>query len=88
LFESVPEAVLISDEQGCIVGMNAQAEKWFGYSREELRGQAIEILVPEQFRQAHAGHRQDYYRGSRRQTMNAGLELCGRRKDARSFSST
>jgi len=85
LFESVPEAVVFTDEQGCIVGMNAQVEKWFGYSHEELRGQPIEILVPERFREAHGRHRQDYHREPRRRAMNAGIELCGRRKDGKEF---
>ncbi len=85
LFECVSEAAVVSDETGCIVRVNAQVEKLFGYSRDELRGQPIEVLVPERFRQAHLGHRQHYHQDPRRRAMNSGLELCGRHKDGSEF---
>jgi len=83
LFESVPEAVVISDETGCIVRVNIQVERLFGYSRDELRGQPIEILLPGQFRQPHLGlgHHQDPQRGA----LGMGLEQCGRHKDGKEF---
>jgi len=83
LFESVPEAVVISDEKGCIVRVNIQVERLFGYSRDELRGQPIEILLPGQFRHPHLGlgHHQDPQRGA----LGMGLEQCGRHKDGREF---
>ena len=82
LFESVPEAVVISDENGCIVRVNVQVEKLFGYSRDELRGQPIEILLPEQFRDVvhlGLGDHQDQRRGA----LDMGLERCGKRKDGK-----
>ena len=85
LFEYVPEAVVVSDETGCIVQVNAQVEKLFGYSRDELRGQPIEILVPQRFGQAHVGHRKHYNQDPRRRAMGAGLELRGRHKNGREF---
>ena len=83
LFESVPEAVVISDEQGCIVRVNVQVERLFGYSRDELRGQPIEILLPEQFRHVHLGlgDHQDHQRGA----LDMGLERCGKHKDGKEF---
>ena len=83
LFESVPEAVVISDEQGCIVRVNVQVERLFGYSRDELRGQPIEILLPEQFRPVHLGlgDHQDHQRGA----LDMGLERCGKHKDGKEF---
>ncbi len=83
LFESVPEAVVISDEQGCIVRVNVQVERLFGYSRDELRGQPIEILLPEEFRPVHLGlgDHQDHQRGA----LDMGLERCGKHKDGREF---
>jgi PAS domain S-box-containing protein len=83
LFESVPEAVVISDENGRIVRVNVQVEKLFGYSRDELRGQPIELLLPEQFRDVHLGlgDHQDQRRGA----LDMGLERCGKRKDGKEF---
>jgi PAS domain S-box-containing protein len=83
LFESVPEAVVISDEQGSIVRVNVQVERLFGYSRDELRGQPIEILLPEQFRHVHLGlgDHQDHRRGA----LDMGLERCGKHKDGKEF---
>ena len=83
MFESVPEAVVISDENGCIVRVNAQVERLFGYSRDELRGQSIDILLPEQSRHVHLGpgDHQDQQRGA----LDMGLERCGKHKDGREF---
>src|ERR1700676_1472484 len=83
LFESVPEAVVISDENGCILRVNVQVEKLFGYSRDELRGLPIELLLPEQFRDVHLGRgdHQDQRRGA----LDMGLEQCGKHKDGREF---
>jgi PAS domain S-box-containing protein len=83
LFESVPEAVVISDEQGCIVRVNVQVERLFGYSRDELRGQPIEILLPEQFHHVRLGlgDSQDHRRGA----LDMGLERCGKHKDGKEF---
>jgi PAS domain S-box-containing protein len=81
LFESAPDALLASDEQGRIVQVNAQAESLFGYERKELVGQPIEILVPERFRRTHSVGRSCYYANPHRRVMGTGLDLRGRRKD-------
>ena len=65
--------------------VNSQAEKIFGYQREELLGKDIEILVPERFRGKHPGHRTDFFKNPRAQRMGAGLELAGKRKDGKEF---
>ena len=85
LLESAPDAVLVTDSQGAIQLANAQAELLFGYRREELIGQKIEMLIPERYRGAHAGHRTGYVDAARTRPMGAGLELYGQRKDGSEF---
>ncbi len=85
LFESSPDAIIVSDQDGVITGVNGQAEKFFGYLRTEMVGQPIEMLVPERFRKAHPQHRSEYSANLRSRPMGIGLELYGRRKDGTEF---
>lgn len=85
IVEHAPDAVLIVDGRGSILLVNAQAEAMFGYSREELRGRLIEILVPEPLRALHAGHRARYMAEPHIRPMGVGLNLSGRRKDGGVF---
>jgi PAS domain S-box-containing protein len=85
LVESAPDGVVIADEAGRIVLINSQTETLFGYSREELLGQSVEILLPARFRDSHVGVRRGYTASPRTRPMGAGLDLHGRRKDGGEF---
>jgi PAS domain S-box-containing protein len=85
LLESAPDAMVITDHYSEIVLLNSQTENLFGYSRAELLGQNIEILIPERFRDKHHGHRARYLASPKTRGMGAGLELHGVRKDGTEF---
>jgi PAS domain S-box-containing protein len=85
LLESAPDAMVIADERGRIVLVNAQTERLFGYPRRELLGRGVEILVPERFHGRHAGHRAAYFAAPGVRPMGAGLDLHGRRADGSEF---
>jgi PAS domain S-box-containing protein len=85
LLEAAPDAIVGVDRDGRIVLANAETERTFGYRREELVGQPIEILVPEVVRGMHAKHREEYVIDPRRRPMGAGMQLTARRKDGSEF---
>src|SRR5436305_472916 len=83
--DAAPDAVVVVDQGGSIVEMNAQAEKMFGYGREELLGRPVELLLPERFWARHVDHRRAYFTDPRTRPMGARAGLFGRRKDGREF---
>jgi len=85
LLESAPDSMVIANEQGKIILVNAQTEKLFGYKREELLGLPVETLIPERYRVNHLHYRRDYTDGPRLRPMGAGRELFGLRKDGTEF---
>jgi formate hydrogenlyase transcriptional activator len=84
-FESSPDAIMSADMEGRILRVNSQMEKLFGYSRGELLGQAVELLMPERFRADHPSHRAQYAAQRRSRPMGRGLALYARRKDGSEF---
>jgi PAS domain S-box-containing protein len=86
LLEFAPDAFVIVNREGRIILVNAQTEKLFGYVREELIGQSVEMLMPEGFRSQHVGHRTQYATDPRPRAMGACLDLLARRKDGSNVS--
>ena len=79
--EAIPDAVAAVNQQGVIIQVNSQTEKLFGYTRSELIGQKIEMLVPERQRPQHDQHRDQFHRQPKIRRMGSGLDLSGRRRD-------
>jgi two-component system, sensor histidine kinase len=85
VLDSSPDAMVLVDSKGLIVFANQQLSTLFGYDREEIRGQAVEVLIPERFRPQHLRHRGDFATERRVRPMGAGLDLYARRKDGCEF---
>jgi two-component system cell cycle sensor histidine kinase/response regulator CckA len=85
LLESASQAIITADRTGRIVLSNRRAEEMFGYTREELMGASLEVLLPESRRAAHRRERDDYFMHPRARPMGMGMDLIARRKDASEF---
>lgn len=85
LLEAAPDAMVIVGPDGRITLGNAQTDRLFGYSRDELVGSELEMLLPERFRDRHLQHRRDYFAQPLLRPMGGGLELFGLRHDGTEF---
>jgi len=85
LFESAPHGVLVADEDGRILLLNAEMEKLFGYSRTELIGLSVDVLVPERYRGNHVKFRNDFASLPQSRRMGMGRDLFGRCRDGTEF---
>ncbi len=83
--ESAPTAMVMVDQAGSIVLVNAFTETLFGYQREELLGCSVEILLPARYRAAHPGLREGFFRVPSSRRMGEGRDLYGQRKDGSEF---
>jgi len=85
LLDAAPDAVVAVTGEGCIALVNAQAERLFGYTRQELAGQSVEILVPDAVKAGHPALRAGYAADPGSRPMAARTELSGRRRDGSTF---
>jgi PAS domain S-box-containing protein len=85
LLELAPDAIVGVSEDGRIVLVNREAEKLFGYAREELKGEPVETLIPGRFQAAHHAHRARYFENPQPGPMGTGLDLHGVRRDGSEF---
>lgn len=83
--EAAPNAMVLTGADGRIVLVNAQTEKLFGYSRGELVGQCVDMLVPQRVRASHSGYRDTFYRDPTSRPMGIGRDLFAVRKDGSEF---
>ena len=85
MVEASPDGMLLADEHGTILSVNAQVEAMFGYDRVHLLGRPVEELLPERHRQVHTAHRTRYRAQPNIRAMGSGLNLAGRRSDGTEF---
>ncbi|MEU4425982.1 PAS domain S-box protein [Actinoplanes sp. NPDC024001] len=85
LLQAAPDAIIGASRDGTITLINTQAERLFGYQRDELLGQSVDLLVPERLRAGHPRHRDEYFAHPRTRPMGAGAALAAVRKDGTEF---
>src|SRR5215469_3129623 len=85
LLESASQAIISIDRTGRIVLVNRRTEEMFNYTRDELLGGRIDMLLPESKRSSHGRQRDDYFGRLRIRPMGIGMDLAGRRRDGTEF---
>ena len=85
MLDAVPDALVIVDRTGRMVLVNSRLEQLFGYSRAELIGRPLDVLLPPRFHGVHRSHQERYFENRRPRPMGSGLDLRGQRKDGSEF---
>jgi PAS domain S-box-containing protein len=85
VFEAAPDGIVLVGADGAIVDVNPCALRMFGYERDEVVGQAVEMLVPRELQRSHVDHRHRYMGAPRARPMGVGVELRGLRKNGSEF---
>lgn len=83
IFNNSPDAIIVADEQGIIKLVNSQAELLFGYHKTELRGQYVEMLIPDAVRDRHRYQRESYTEHPQIRPMGTGLDLRAKKKNGK-----
>lgn len=86
LFLHATEGILVANKNGEIIRINSSAEKMFGYEKDELLGQKIEVLIPQRITHTHVSHREGFNKNPHPRSMGAGMNLYARRKDNSEFA--
>lgn len=85
LFTSAAEGLVVANAGGIIQIINPRVEEMFGYTKDELIGHPVELLMPREFRKKHVGHRHRYNAHPTKRAMGIGLDLVAERKDGSNF---
>jgi PAS domain S-box-containing protein len=85
LMESASQAIIAVNQRGRIEVVNNKAEELFGYERDDMIGQPLELLLPERLRDSHVGHRDRYFDHPHARPMGIGMELAGLRSNGQEF---
>ncbi|HEX8947434.1 MAG TPA: PAS domain S-box protein [Dissulfurispiraceae bacterium] len=85
LIEAAPDAMVFVERSGRIALVNNEMEKLFGYSREELIGRDLHMLIPERYREIHRKNLAGFFATPRRRPMGSGLKIYGLKKDGAEF---
>lgn len=85
LFEHATESIIVTDETGNILFLNPATEKYFAYTRDELVGKPVELLIPKRFAHGHENHRKSFGQNPHARSMGEGLELYAIRKNGTEF---
>ena len=85
VLELAPDGIVVIDNNRKMQMVNVQTEKLFGYTREEMIGKAVEMLMPDRFREAHPDHERKFIAEQKTRLMGVGKELFGKRKDGSEF---
>src|SRR5690349_18110003 len=85
LLDAAPDGIVVCDGKGMLVLVNSEAERMFGYARDELLGHSIDLLIPEHVRPRHHLHFASYTADPKLRPMGSNLDLHGRRKDGGEF---
>lgn len=85
ILQTVPDAMIVIDEAGCIRDYSHTAERQFGWTAEEVTGKNVSMLMPSPYREAHDGYLERYYRTGERRIIGIGRVVVGERKDGSTF---
>lgn len=85
IVEAIPDGVVIVDGSGLIMLVNREMERLVGYSREQMLGEAVEMIIPGELRESHVANREDFAAAPRRRSMGLGLDLAAQRNDGSTF---
>ena len=85
IFQFATEGILVTNEKSEIINANPSAEKLFGFEKDELIGQKIEVLIPKRYTEKHVSQRDNFQQNPHARSMGAGMELFGAKKDGSEF---